>query len=253
VKSLGADVVIDYKTQDFEDVLRDYDVVLNSQDGKTLEKSLRVLKRGGKLISISGPPIPISRKEIGSSWILRHLMRLLSHRIRKKAKRLRVSYSFHFMRGQWRSVYARSVAHRFRDHSAGRRIGSFLSSRPTTPWFTSRADRAKGKVVIRVQMRGALPADCRTCSLLANRSTNARTLADESAPTETLHGFRRNVVATAAGPGSGARRRDQLRPNSQGSTERPAPGARLRARRAWHREKWQACTFTDSCSGLVAA
>ena len=58
VKSLGADVVIDYKTQDFEDVLRDYDVVLNSQDGKTLEKSMRVLKRGGKLISISGPPEP---------------------------------------------------------------------------------------------------------------------------------------------------------------------------------------------------
>ena len=58
VKSLGADVVIDYKTQDFEDVLRDYDVVLNSQGGKTLEKSLRVLKPGGKLISISGPPDP---------------------------------------------------------------------------------------------------------------------------------------------------------------------------------------------------
>ena len=44
VKGLGADVVIDYKTQDFEAILRDYDVVLNSQDGKTLEKSLRVLK-----------------------------------------------------------------------------------------------------------------------------------------------------------------------------------------------------------------
>src|SRR4030095_15301463 len=96
VKSLGADVVIDYKTQDFGDQLRDYDVVLNSQDAKTLEKSLRVLKPGGKLISISGPPDPDFAKEIGSSWILRHLMRLLSHRIRKKAKRLRVSYSFHF-------------------------------------------------------------------------------------------------------------------------------------------------------------
>jgi len=58
VKSLGADVVIDYKSQDFEDVLRDYDVVLNSQDGKTLAKSLRVLRSGGQLISISGPPDP---------------------------------------------------------------------------------------------------------------------------------------------------------------------------------------------------
>ena len=58
VKSLGADIVIDYKKEDFEEVLRDYDVVLNSQDGKTLKKSLRVLKPGGKLISISGPPDP---------------------------------------------------------------------------------------------------------------------------------------------------------------------------------------------------
>jgi alcohol dehydrogenase len=58
VKSLGADVVVDYKSQDFEEVLRDYDVVLNSQDGATLDKSLRILKRGGKLISISGPPDP---------------------------------------------------------------------------------------------------------------------------------------------------------------------------------------------------
>ncbi|OLP46015.1 NADP-dependent oxidoreductase, partial [Rhizobium oryziradicis] len=58
VKSLGADVVIDYKTQDFETVLSGYDLVLNSQDSKTLMKSLRVLKPGGRLISISGPPDP---------------------------------------------------------------------------------------------------------------------------------------------------------------------------------------------------
>ena len=63
VTSLGADVVIDYRTQDFERVLRDYDVVLNSQDGKTLEKSLRVLKRGGKLVSISDHRIPISARK----------------------------------------------------------------------------------------------------------------------------------------------------------------------------------------------
>jgi NADPH:quinone reductase-like Zn-dependent oxidoreductase len=65
VKNLGADVIIDYKTQDFETVLSDYDLVLNSQDAKTLEKSLRVLKPGGLLISISGPPAPTSPKSSG--------------------------------------------------------------------------------------------------------------------------------------------------------------------------------------------
>src|SRR4030095_13802170 len=73
VKSLGADVVIDYKTQDLEDVLRHCDVGLNSQDGKTLEKALRVLKPGGKLISISGPPDPDFANDIGLSWVLRQL------------------------------------------------------------------------------------------------------------------------------------------------------------------------------------
>ena len=65
VKSLGADVVIDYKTQDFEKVLSGYDLVLHSQDAKTLEKSLRVLKPGGFLVSISGPPDPEFARELG--------------------------------------------------------------------------------------------------------------------------------------------------------------------------------------------
>src|SRR4029078_13456545 len=58
VRRLGADIVIDYKKDSFEEILRDCDVVLNSLDGETLKKSLRVLKPGGNLISISGPPDP---------------------------------------------------------------------------------------------------------------------------------------------------------------------------------------------------
>jgi NADPH:quinone reductase-like Zn-dependent oxidoreductase len=64
-KRLGADVVIDYRKDDFEQILHDYDVVLNSLEGETLEKSLRVLKPGGKLISISGPPDPDFAKAMG--------------------------------------------------------------------------------------------------------------------------------------------------------------------------------------------
>lgn len=100
VKGLGADIVIDYKKEDFEAILNDYDVVLNSQDATTLEKSLRVLKPGGKVISISGPPDPEFGQEIKAGWFLKLVMNLLSAGIRRKAKRLGVNFSFLFMRAQ---------------------------------------------------------------------------------------------------------------------------------------------------------
>lgn len=52
VKNLGADVVIDYKTQKFEEELSEYDLVLDMLGGETLEKSFKVLKKGGRLVSI---------------------------------------------------------------------------------------------------------------------------------------------------------------------------------------------------------
>jgi len=100
VRSLGADVVIDYKTQDFEKVLSGYDLVLNSQDSKALEKSLGVLKPGGRLISISGPPDPTFAKELGLNVFLKLVISLLSRGVRKKAKGLGIRYSFLFMRAQ---------------------------------------------------------------------------------------------------------------------------------------------------------
>ncbi|MCB2250818.1 NADP-dependent oxidoreductase [Pseudomonas chlororaphis] len=98
VKSLGADRVIDYKQQDFENVLHDYDIVLNSLGADVLEKSLKVLKPGGQLISISGPPTAQFAQAQGLSWPLRQVMRLLSLGIRRKARKRGVSYTFVFMR-----------------------------------------------------------------------------------------------------------------------------------------------------------
>ncbi|WP_319456480.1 MULTISPECIES: NADP-dependent oxidoreductase [unclassified Mycobacterium] len=98
VKSLGADVVIDYKTEDFESILHDYDVVLHSQDNATLKKSLRILRPGGTLISISGPPDPDFSKEIGSPWFVKLVMRVLSFGVRRRAKKLKARFSFLFMR-----------------------------------------------------------------------------------------------------------------------------------------------------------
>ena len=149
VKSLGADVVIDYKTQDFEDVLRDYDVVLNSQDGKTLEKSLRVLKSGGKLISISGPPDPEFGKEIAAPGFVKLVMRLLSSGIRRKARSRGVSFAFLFMKANGNQL--REVA-RLIESGVIRpvidRVFPFESTNEALAYVE--AGRAKGKVVVKV-------------------------------------------------------------------------------------------------------
>jgi len=98
VKNLGADVVVDYKKQAFETVLHDYDVVLDTLGGKTLEKSLQVLRPGGKLISIAGPPDPAFAKELGANPLISLAMAVLSFRTRKRARRHHATYSFLFMR-----------------------------------------------------------------------------------------------------------------------------------------------------------
>src|SRR6266550_3786957 len=56
VKSLGADEVIDYKKQEFEEVLREYDAVLGTVRGDALKKSLRILKPKSNVVSLIGPP-----------------------------------------------------------------------------------------------------------------------------------------------------------------------------------------------------
>jgi NADPH:quinone reductase-like Zn-dependent oxidoreductase len=52
VQSLGADVVIDYRAERFEEVARDVDMVFDTVGGETQERSLRVLRKGGVLVSV---------------------------------------------------------------------------------------------------------------------------------------------------------------------------------------------------------
>lgn len=56
VKSLGADEVIDYKSQDFSQLLSDIDVVLDTVGGENQEKAFKVMKRGGVLVSTVSKP-----------------------------------------------------------------------------------------------------------------------------------------------------------------------------------------------------
>jgi NADPH:quinone reductase-like Zn-dependent oxidoreductase len=149
VRRLGADVVVDYKKDDFEKVLRDYDVVVNSLGKETLEKSLCVLKPGGKLISISGPPDPAFATDIGSGWILRQLIGVLSYRVRKQARRHRVGYSFLFMKAN--GAQLREITS-FIDAGIMRpvvdRIFPFESTGEALAYVET--GRAKGKVVVKM-------------------------------------------------------------------------------------------------------
>ena len=150
VKSLGADVVIDYKTQDFEHVLSDYDVVLNSQDGSALAKSLRVLKTGGKLISISGPPDPEFGKEFGAPALIKLVIRLLSSGIRRRARSRGVGYSFLFMKAsgsQLREITCLCDAGVIRP--VVDRVFPFESTNEALAYVE--AGRVKGKVVVKIR------------------------------------------------------------------------------------------------------
>ncbi|TWC66579.1 NADP-dependent oxidoreductase [Herbaspirillum sp. SJZ099] len=150
VRRLGADIVIDYKRDDVEKILSDYDVVLHSQDGKTMEKSMRILKKGGTLVSISGPPDSDFAKEIGASWLVASIMRILSFGAKRKARQCNVNFSFLFMRANGEQL---------------KRIASLVDSGAIRPVVDKvfafdaandaldyvEAGRAKGKVVIKVK------------------------------------------------------------------------------------------------------
>jgi len=150
VKSLGADIVIDYKTQDFETILKDYDLVLNSQDARTLEKSLKILKPGGKVISISGPPDTAFAKEIGLSWFMRTAVFFLSRKVKKQAKKLNVNYSFLFMQANGKQLSAiSSLIETGIIRPVIDKVFPFEETNEAMSYVAS--GRAKGKVIVKLR------------------------------------------------------------------------------------------------------
>lgn len=154
VRNLGADVVIDYRTEDFVDRVADYDVVLNTLGPDVLEKSLSVLKPGGKLISISSPPDPAFARAIGANWIVRLVLRIASAKIRRKARAVGVDYSFLFMHadGAQLGEIARLV-----DAGAIRPVIDEVFAFDDLPAALARSEsgRARGKVVVTVDPAAA--------------------------------------------------------------------------------------------------
>jgi len=149
VTALGADFVVDYRRQDFTKLVRDYDVVLDTLGGEALRKSVGVLRPGGKIISISGPPDPAFAKELGVGFLLSLAMRLMSLGIRLRAMQRGVDYQFFFMHPS--GAQLRELAKLV---DAGKlkpvvdRVLPFSQLKAALDYVET--GRAKGKVVIRM-------------------------------------------------------------------------------------------------------
>ncbi|MFJ5624880.1 NADP-dependent oxidoreductase [Peribacillus loiseleuriae] len=98
VKSLGADQIIDYKTEQFDEILHNYDVVFDTIGGETLEKAFKIVKSGGQIVSIAGLPNARFGKEYGSGFLKTNLFRIATHKITKLEKQNNVKYTFLFMK-----------------------------------------------------------------------------------------------------------------------------------------------------------
>lgn len=97
VRSLGADEVIDYKKQEFETVLRDYDVVLGTVKGDSIKKSVGILKSNGSIVSLVGPPDAAFGRTRGMNFFMKFVFGLLSGKIIRQARKKGAAYSFLFV------------------------------------------------------------------------------------------------------------------------------------------------------------
>jgi NADPH:quinone reductase-like Zn-dependent oxidoreductase len=98
VRSLGADEVVDYKKQAFEQVLNGYDAVLVTTQGDAVEKSLGILKPGGRIVSLTGPLDAAFARAKRLNVVLAFVFGLMSRRVLRLARKRAVDYSFLFVR-----------------------------------------------------------------------------------------------------------------------------------------------------------
>jgi len=97
VKSLGADKVINYKSENFEDILQGYDAVYDTLGGESLEKAFEILKPGGKIVSVSGFPNARFARERKLGFLKTFIFSILTRKITKLEKLHDATYTFHFM------------------------------------------------------------------------------------------------------------------------------------------------------------
>lgn len=97
VRSLGAQDVIDYKTQNFATILKDYDMVLGTVRGDGVEKAVEILRPGGQIVSLIGPLDVAFARQRNMNPVMKAIFWLMSRKIKKIAASRDVRYAFHFV------------------------------------------------------------------------------------------------------------------------------------------------------------
>ncbi len=147
VRSLGADEVIDYKKHAFEQVLSGYDIVLGTLRGDAIEKSLGILSKRGKIVSLVGPLDAAFAHTRGLGFVFRLIFALMSRKITRLASKRGVGYSFLFLRpdgAQLAKIGQLLEAERIRPVID--RVFPFEQAKQALDYLAQ--GRAKGKVVV---------------------------------------------------------------------------------------------------------
>lgn len=96
-RSLGADEVIDRRTQDFTQVVHGMDLVLDGVGEANVRRSLTVVRPGGLVVGLSTPPDLEVARVLGLGAVGRLVVRLMSARVHRDARRLGARYAYHLL------------------------------------------------------------------------------------------------------------------------------------------------------------
>ncbi|AIQ60788.1 NADP-dependent oxidoreductase [Paenibacillus borealis] len=150
VKSLGADQIIDYKTEQFDQVLHNYDGVYDTIGGETLERAFSIVKPGGHVVSVSGLPNARFGKEYGLGFLKVNLLRLVTRRITRLERKTKVKYSFLFMKPSGRQL---EIIAEYIESGAIKpvidRVFPFAEAQQAMEY--SESGRAKGKIILKIK------------------------------------------------------------------------------------------------------
>jgi alcohol dehydrogenase len=150
VTRLGADVAIDYRQQRFEDVVKDCDVVFDTQGGDTLVRSFSCVRPGGVVISVGGVPDAKFARAWGLNPLLVLALRLMTRKVTSAAKRREARFEYLFMRADGNqleeitALVEQSVIKPVLDRT-------FPLAQAKEALAYSESGRATGKIVLEVQ------------------------------------------------------------------------------------------------------